>query len=297
MNHSLGIALSGGGARGIAHIGVLQALEDHQIYPDALSGASAGALVGTLYAAGKTPAEILAICKESTLLKLFRPTVPRIGLTDNSYLMEVMAQAVGQDDFAALKRPVYISVTNLMTGQVEIKHEGPLYQMVAASASIPVLFKGQEHEGAIYLDGGVLNNLPIEPLKATCRHVIGVNVTPIEPVSDLPGILEVAYRTLDLILWTNVAPRLRQCDVIIEPGAHRYGFFDLNKADDIFEAGYDAALRQIPQIHRLLDPAMEGVFMPMTHRHVRQPVRPQPQPRSWWAKVWDKISRQPTASA
>ena len=252
MKHEIGISLSGGGARGIAHIGVLQALEENGIFPGVISGASAGAIVGALYAAGKRPLEILDIFQDSSLIRLFKVSLPTIGLTDNSYIKEILAQHIATDDFAALEKELYISVTNLSRGEYEIIYQGELFEIVATSSSIPILFKSREIRGDLYADGGLLNNLPVEPLRSQCRYLIGVNVTPIFYEPDLSNLLQIGYRTLDLVMWSNVEPRLRRCDVVIQPAADVYGFFDMHKTEEIFTLGYEAAMEIMPDLlHRV----------------------------------------------
>ncbi|MEZ4772897.1 MAG: patatin-like phospholipase family protein [Bacteroidia bacterium] len=258
MSQSIGICLSGGGTRGIAHIGVLQALEENNISPDYLSGASAGALVGTLYAAGYSPQEILDIFKNSSLTRLFKPTLPSMGLIDNSYVDELLGEYIETDDFAALKKRMFVSITNLTTGKSEIVGEGPLFNVVVTSTSIPILFKSRKIGEHLYADGGVLNNLPVEPLEKFCDKIIGVNVCPVGPAESLESLIDIGYRTLDLVMWNNVRPRLLLCDAVIEPPVGNYGFFDLKKADQIFEEGYQSAMKKMPEITRLV----EGRFSP-----------------------------------
>ncbi|MDX2249374.1 MAG: patatin-like phospholipase family protein [Bacteroidia bacterium] len=253
MNHSLGICLSGGGTRGIAHIGVLQALEENHISPDCLSGASAGALVGTLYAAGYSPQEILEIFKSSSLTRLFKPTLPTLGLIDNSYVDEMLGEYIETDDFASLKKRMFVSVTNLTTGRSEIIGDGPLFNVVVTSTSIPILFKSRQIGDFVYADGGVLNNLPVEPLEKYCDRIIGVNVCPVGAVGNFENLIDIGYRTLDLVMWNNVRPRLLLCDVVIEPQVGNFGFFDLKKADQIFEEGYKAAMKKMPEIQRIAE--------------------------------------------
>ncbi len=250
--HHIGIALSGGGTRGIAHIGVLQALEEMDIHPEVISGASAGALVGTLYAFGMSPKEILAVFKDSSLRKLFRISMPTVGLTDNGYLREVMEKIIGTDDFSALKKPMFISVTNLSTGKNEIKSAGPLFDVAVASSSIPILFKGVKIGEAMYADGGLMNNLPVEPLIDKCTRVIGVNVTPVDEEEKLGNLLEIGSRVLELALWSNVMPRLQQCDIRIEPKADHFGLFDLGKAQEIYEEGYKSTMAMETTIREVL---------------------------------------------
>lgn len=242
MTHKIGIALSGGGTRGIAHIGVLQALEEMEVFPEVISGTSAGALVGSLYAYGMKPLDILQVFKDSSLRKLFRVSMPTIGLTDNSYLKEVMEEIIGEDDFNALKKPMHISVTNLSQGEVEIISEGKLFDVAVASASIPILFKSVKIGDDIYADGGLMNNLPVEPLIESCERVIGVNVTPVDHEARLGNLLDIGSRVFELSLWANVESRLQQCDIKIEPHADQFGIFELSKAQDIYDVGYEKTM-------------------------------------------------------
>ncbi|MDX2283687.1 MAG: patatin-like phospholipase family protein [Bacteroidia bacterium] len=285
---TIGIALAGGGARGIAHLGVLQALEEHGISPRWVSGASAGALVGALYAAGRSPKEILHIFKESSLLKLFRVGIPSAGLVDNGYIVEMFKSLIPENSFGALQRRLFISVTNFSTGSAEILHQGDLAEVVAASAAIPVLFRPREIGGQWYADGGVLNNLPIEPLREAGLFVIGVNVTPVLPISKLEGLPEAAYRTIDLVMWSNVAPRLAACDLAIEPEVTQYRFFDLGKADEIYQLGYDAALRRMPELlRRVGGPSALVIAAP---RLAPPPDAPAPK-LPWWKRLWSWFRR------
>jgi magnesium transporter len=253
MSKKIGIALSGGGARGIAHIGVLQALEENGISPEYVSGSSAGSIVGALYAAGKTPQEILHIFKETSLYKLFKLTVPTVGLTDLSNLKNILGEHIEEDSFEALPKKLFVCVTNLSLGRFEISSQGKLFEMVATSCSIPIVFKSRQINGDSYVDGGLLNNLPIEPLKEICDLVIGVNVTPIDENKKLDDLLKISSRTFELVLWGNVEERLKRCDIAIEPKADIFGLFEVSQTDQIYQAGYDAAILEMPKLLKLID--------------------------------------------
>lgn len=242
----IGIALSGGGARGIAHIGVLQALEENGISPGFVSGASAGALVGVLYAAGVAPTRILSIFKSKRLYQLFRLSVSTRGLIDLGRLKHHLKPYVA-DDFGALERRLFVAVVNLTAGRLVIADSGPLLDYIVATASVPFLFKPWTIDGELYSDGGVLNNLPVEPLLGRCDAVIGVNVTPIEPAERL-RLRRLAERHIDLIMWNSVESRLRLCDVAIQPRCQDFAFFDTKKADQLHRIGYAAAQGQMADI-------------------------------------------------
>ncbi|MEO0897563.1 MAG: patatin-like phospholipase family protein [Bacteroidota bacterium] len=283
MNKTIGIALSGGGMRGVAHIGVLQALEDHGINPSIVTGASAGSLVGSLYAAGFKPGRILEIFRDTSITGLFTLTIPKFGLTDLSYIEKKIKELIPEDSFESLEKPFYVSVTNMSSGQFEIINEGTLSKAVVASSSIPILFEAQEINGNLYVDGGLLNNLPVEPMQGRVDVLIGVNVTPIRATKSLDNILNIGYRTLDLIMWNNVQPRLSLCDIAIEPGAQDYGFFQLQKAQEIYDAGYQATLDVIPQLEKLLGKLTAN---PVVHEEV---LPKEEKKESWIKRFFKKI--------
>lgn len=247
----IGLCLSGGGAKGIAHIGVLKALREVGIYPDVVSGTSAGSVVGALYAAGKSPEEMMDFVKDSSLFKIFRVVLPGDGFTKLTYLREKLAHAIPQDSFESLKRPLHVAITNLNTGDIEIRSEGRLYDVVMASSSIPLVFSPVEINGQLYVDGGLLSNFPVEPLLKCSDVIIGVNLMPQEPVEDkaVQNIIGVATRCFSLSVWSNTKPLLASCDVVIEPpGIEQYNIFQFNKYKELMELGYEAALDRIPEI-------------------------------------------------
>lgn len=242
----LGIALSGGGARGIAHVGVLQALEDYGIYPDEIAGASAGAIIGTFYAAGFSPAEILEIVKEAEFAKMFKINVFKPGILSLSYLETMLKDKVKTDSFDALKKKLYISVSNLNSGEAEIYSSGKLFRYVVASASIPIIFEPKMIEGKTYVDGGFLNTLPVEPLKESCDKVLGVHVNKHSYRDEIKGFRAVAERMFRLILWQNVKKQIEKCDFVIEPqGTNQFGTFEFNKSQELFDIGYRSTEKAI----------------------------------------------------
>ena len=138
--NNLGLVLSGGGARANAHIGVLQALNENGIYPTHISGSSAGALIGALYCSGYSPKEILELAKSYEFLKIFKIGFLNKGLTEMTRLRKFLNKHL-KDDFNALNSPLYISVTNLNSGEYEIISKGNLIDFILASCAVPLLFK------------------------------------------------------------------------------------------------------------------------------------------------------------
>ncbi|MFN0276256.1 MAG: patatin-like phospholipase family protein [Chitinophagales bacterium] len=252
IKYNIGITLSGGGARGIAHTGVLQCLEDNGIFPEIISGCSAGALVGSLYAQGLPPREIFQFVEKKSLYSIVKMGMPKRGMMELSYFSELLTKNIPHNSFEGLKKPFYVSVTNLNTGACEIISSGKLIDYVIASSSIPLAFKPLHIGDHIYVDGGVVNNLPVEPVRPQCKLLIGVNVNPVKYTDQLNGMWDVGYRVLFLSLMVNIAENKRLCDVMIEPETEKYTIFSMNKAKELFDLGYAATEQKIDEIKKKL---------------------------------------------
>jgi NTE family protein len=256
MDYNIGIALSGGGMRGIAHIGALQALEEHNIRPDILAGTSAGSVIAALYASGKTPEEILDFIKTTNLFKVFKPGFSFNGFSNLTYFAEHIEKYIGIDTFEALEKTLYVYTTNLNTGEETRFQSGFLLDKLMASCAIPMVFRPLEINGQLHCDGGLVNNLPAKDLSRHAKVVIGSNVIPIEDCSNrsLDSYLGILSRMFVIVPNVNARSQAKYCDVIIEPhGLSEYHFFSLEKADKIFQKGYDTALIQIPYIMKVLE--------------------------------------------
>jgi len=254
--HKLGIALAGGGARGIAHIGVLKALEENDIFPDCISGTSAGSIVGALYAAGKTPDEILDfVVANSNVLKVVRLGLPTVGLTKLTKLKEALAEIIPVDSFESLKKPLHLAICNLTAGKLEIRNTGELHNVVVASCSIPIVFQAVKMNGSTYVDGGLMLNLPAEPLYACCDQIIGVNVMPNVAVknSAVDNLMEIGMRCFEMTIAANTEMQLALCNQIIEPKKlFDYHPFAFNKYQEIYEIGYEEAMKNMNDIKACL---------------------------------------------
>ena len=251
--YKIGLSLSGGGARGIAHIGALAAFEEHGIRPAIISGTSMGALVGVFYAAGYPPAQILQLVKETSMLKVFKWQIPSSGLFHLDIIRKILAEKIKVDDFSSLKIPFCCAVSNLNSGQVEIKSEGPLFDWVVASASIPVIFEPQQIGGQTYVDGGLFDNLPAAAIRDKAKMLIGIHVNHNGYQEQVKGFKEVAERTLQLSVAQNVKESISLCDMVITPPTiGQFHTFDFRSADQIFQVGYDETERKLIKLFDLL---------------------------------------------
>lgn len=261
----IGLSLSGGGARGFAHIGAIEALLEAGIEPDLVAGASAGSVVGALYAAGYSPAEMLLFMKQSNFLRLVKIGLPHGGFSKLTYLRERLASVIEVDDFHELKHPLWIALTNLNTGQLELRQDGPLFDVVMASCSIPLVFQPVEIDGQLYVDGGLLCNLPVTPLREKADFVIGINLVPRVNADrkSLNGVVGIAYRCFDLSVLSNTKPQAGLCDFLLEPAEMaKFSIFQFNKYEAIYKMGYETTKAQIPSLLSALEEmetiALEG---------------------------------------
>ncbi|WP_339924314.1 patatin-like phospholipase family protein [uncultured Cyclobacterium sp.] len=257
MEHTnkLGVALSGGGVRGIAHLGILQGLNEEGIYPDCLSGSSAGAIVAAMYAHGYQPKEIFDIIVQTKYFKFFKPSISFKALLRMDLLADLFAKYLPEDDFSALEIPIYVVATNFQKNRTEFFSKGPLIKRLMASSCIPGMFEPILTDGDLYIDGGVLNNLPVEPLVNTCDAIIGINCNNLPELKVGPNIKGLIERSVIMALNYNVYSRKDKCDYFIDPpGLAQFGVLEIKRAAEIYNTGYQYCkefLLQNPSMSRL----------------------------------------------
>ena len=172
--------------------------------------------------------EILTFVEKSKIYKTIRLGMPLSGLTDLSYLSQLLAENIAEDSFESLSKRLYIAVSNLNSGELEIISEGKLFDVVAASCSVPFVFKPVMMNDQYYIDGGLMNNLPSECIREKVEYLIGVNVMPrIKNENEgFQNMLQIGNRMFEISIWTNTKPSLELCDVVIEPkGLVDYNIF------------------------------------------------------------------------
>jgi NTE family protein len=256
--YKVGLVLSGGGARGFAHVGVLKALNEAGIYPDVISGVSAGAIVGVLYADGRKPDEIMKIFRQTTLFKYLEFSIPRQSLMKMTRLTRVLSDNLSAKSFNELKIPLYINATNLTDGRCEYFNSGELLKTVIASATVPVLFNPVMISGKTYVDGGVLNNFPIEPLLKKCNLLIGVNVNPTGYQDEFKSLMSIAERSFHLCFATTLPGKIKKCDIFIEPkGLEKYKLLDVTRNMEMFDLGHYSARKVIEQNKAMIHEQMK----------------------------------------
>lgn len=261
MEYRIGIALSGGGVRGVAHIGVLEALREHGIEPDCIAGNSAGAIVGALYAAGYSADDMLEFFKAKSPFRLSKLTLRKAGFIDTGKVVSDFLEYFPDDSFESLSRELFVTATDLVNARLEIFNSGPLVSAILASSSMPMIFTPTRIGSRWFSDGGVLNNFPVEPLKVLCDSIIGVYASPLRTTEhdDLKSFLSVSYRAFEVGMFFASRRKFHDCDVLLCPEElTRFGVFETKAIDKIFEIGRATTLERMDEIEKTLERKVLG---------------------------------------
>lgn len=235
----VGVVLSGGGARGISHIGVLKALEELGVSIHCVSGASVGAVIGALYAGGYTPDKILEIILTTRFFRSMRPAWTLTGLLSMGGLREVLLEYIPHNNFESLRLPLTVTATDLRMGKSAYFSKGELIPPLLASCSVPAVFNPFPWNNGVYVDGGIMDNLPTKPIRSQCDFLIGLHCNYITAEFDVKNFRAVIERSLLLAINGNTSVSKGLCDILIEPKeAGKISTFDLGKAKELFDIGY-----------------------------------------------------------
>lgn len=252
MKSKIGIVLSGGGARGIAHLGVLKALEEFGVIPSHISGTSAGAIAGAFYAAGYSIAEIVSILKKGQIFSFSNILIKRQGFFAMKGFNDIYEQSFPTNSFDDLNIPLYITATDILKGELVYLSSGNLSQSLMATSCMPLLFQPVNYNNTLYVDGGVLNNFPIEPLVGQCDVIIGSYVNSIKKEVDQVHMNNIVDRCFHLAMKSSVQSKIDSCTLYIEPpNMSQFSLFNLKRADEILDYGYQYALTFEKQIKEL----------------------------------------------
>lgn len=251
----IGISLSGGGARGIAHLGILQALQEIGVKIDKIIGVSSGSIVGVFYSAGYKPKETLDFIKKSKFLWSMRPTFWKPGLLDMKGLEKLFLKYLPNNSFTNLHIPLIISATNLNTGEEVHFSEGELIQPIMASCAMPFIFSPIQYQDRLLIDGGISNNMPTQPLE-DCDLIIGAYSNPYNPEDSLKSSKSVLERSILLLVKKSVQAELDSCDILLSPmGLSKFSALQFKKADELYKIGYEDTIQKAKEIEQVLKEA------------------------------------------
>lgn len=245
--YKLGVALSGGGARGFAHVGALQALVEAGYAPDVVAGVSAGSVAGVMFCAGVPFERMLTAFADKKFTDFTTLTIRKsAGMFSLTKFKKFVEKTTGAKTFDDLKIPLYVGVSDLDRGVPVEFHSGDLGEKIIASCSIPIVFQPVKIGDTHYVDGGVLRNLPSWTIRDKCEHLIGINVSPLGKYKYKNSIMDVALRTYNLLAKSNISHDVEICDeVIVTPDLSGYQVFNLKDIRTAYLSGYAAAHRAI----------------------------------------------------
>ena len=247
--YRIGIALSGGGARGFAHAGALKAIEEAGLKPDVIAGVSAGSVISVLYAAGMKPDDMPKLF-DGGKFSDFASLNGRGSLFHiNRFKKFILKNLNGYKRLEELPIPTYLGLTDFDNGVPAEFHEGEIGDIMMASCSIPIVFAPVTIGGTRYVDGGVLHNLPAWIIRDKCDYLIGINCSPLPSDNGGNGIMDIALRTFNLMSKCNQAQDMELCDSIVELRdiAH-YKVFNLKDIHKVFISGYAATRRALKNL-------------------------------------------------
>ncbi|MFC1933873.1 patatin-like phospholipase family protein [Chloroflexota bacterium] len=255
-SRKVGLALGGGAARGLAHIGVLEVLERARVPIDMIAGTSIGAFIGALHAQGKDASQIRNLVLKLTTKKTafwIDPVLPKTGLIGGRKIESTLKSIIGDIEFKDLRLPLACVATDIITGEEVVIKEGPVWEGIRASSSLPVLFAVAEREGRYLVDGGLVNTVPVSVLKTMgADFTIAVNVTPDRNEIQItePNIFTITMQTFHIASYQRIRSTLRGADIVIEPRVGHIGLADFHRAKECILQGELAAQDSLLEIRR-----------------------------------------------
>lgn len=247
---NIGLALSGGGARGFAHLGALKALNEYGIYPEIIAGVSAGSAIGVLYSAGVSIDNILKMFEQCKATDLMDLTLPRDGFFKMDKFKQILDNHLPVKNLDELTIPTYVCATDINNGIPKIFKKGNIVERVSASCSIPIVFKPVNIDGINYIDGGVLRNLPSWAIRSKCNFLIGVNCSPASHYEYKGNLVDIAQRSFELMSKNNTVLDMKMCDMLISTKSiAQHKTFNLENLKEICEGGYKDACKVLETIN------------------------------------------------
>src|SRR3990167_4506655 len=249
------LVLGGGAARGFSHVGVIRVLEREKIPIDLIVGTSVGSLVGAIYADKKNSFELewTAFSLEERDLFDYTFISPTQGFVRGERLEEFVLKKVSARELQQLKIPLTVVATDIQSGEMAILQTGSVARAVRASSAIPGIFIPVRYQGRLLVDGGVLNNVPVDVArKMGAQVVIAVNLDGGRKATQVNNIFDAIVQSLHLMAIESTAARLREADVVIQPAVSNIGPIDFSRKKELLTLAIQAAEQALPRIREKL---------------------------------------------
>ncbi len=251
----VGLALGGGFARGMAHIGVLKVFAENAIPIDALAGTSAGSIAAALYASGCRVEEMIEEARRIRWNNFARWTLPRLGFATNERMEGMLRQMLGCSRFEELSIPLAIVAADISTGETVIFRHGDLIPPLRASCSVPGLFAPVEYQGRLLVDGAIVGSVPVAPLREFgVDTIIAVSLKAGEPRHTPTNLFQVVGQAFQIAGSRSETTWRGDCDLTIEPDVTDFKWDDFARADEMILAGERAARQALPTLRALVQP-------------------------------------------
>lgn len=247
----LGLALGGGAARGFAHIGVIQVLEEAGLRPDFVAGTSAGSVVAALYASGKTGAQLQQIGESMEEAAITDWTLPvfNSGILRGDALAKYVNQQVGGRSIENMSVPLGIVATDLYSGEMVVFQRGDTGMAVRASSAVPAIFQPVKIAGRSYVDGGLVSPVPVRAARSMgAQVVLAIDISSPPDSSGSDGTLAVLLQTASIMGKSINAFELKEADVVVRPDLRAVSSADFSSRKKAIEAGRRAMLELLPQL-------------------------------------------------
>lgn len=250
FNTRIGLALGGGAAKGIAHIGVLKAFEEEHIRIHCISGTSVGALVASYHAFGRPAESILSICSTLNLSKIINFTLKRGGLFSTDAIREMIHRDLGDCRIEDADIPLAICATDIETGEQLIFREGSLADAVCASMAVPGLFVPVEIDGRILVDGGLVENVPISPLaKMGAGITVAVDLSHVGRYPKPDDMIDVISNAINIGIDFNTRKQLKKADIAVPLDLSGYSLTNnADRVEELYREGYHPMKKKIRRL-------------------------------------------------
>jgi NTE family protein len=257
----IGLALGGGFARGFAHLGVLQVLEQNQIPISHIAGTSVGSILGAAYASGAPLSRIIATCRTLRFRDIARWRVSRLGLASNNRLGDLIERVFESRQFEELRIPLAVVATDLTSGEPVVFTQGHLVDAIRASCAFPGLFEPVEIGTRCLADGGLVAPVPTRAARELgATSVVGISVGMQDGHRGAPtNIFQVVSRAVSAAQKHQLEIWERHADIVLRPDVQSLAWDDFDRAEEAIEAGAVAARRALPRIQKLLGQKEDSV--------------------------------------
>ncbi len=253
VKRRLGLALSGGGTRGLAHIGVLQAFEDSGLRPDYISGTSIGAFAAALYAFGVPLEEIRDVGQGMSLANISKLKLSRFALFSNEELARLIQSKIGKARIEEALIPLAIMAVDIGTGEKVVLSQGEVAPAVMASNAVPGIYRPITIDGRMLVDGGIMEDVPISPLRPMGADiVVAVNLSADRKYRPPEDIIDILLNAFDIAIDEDTRVQVKAADVLIEPRLSNFRRMDVSQIDALIAEGYRATAASIEKIRTAL---------------------------------------------